>query len=427
MSAVTTGLEAPQESPLARRYRLQDVAAKLLPIERVCKCGRRLAPRAKDVGGQLVEPGTIKVVWRDGRAHYRNLYQCGSIWTCPVCAGRITEERRFELTEAMSVAQQHGYFGLHLIFTLRHHDGDKLIDLLKALKDAKREFKAGRWFNRLKSQYGWRGSITALEVTHGDNGWHPHQHELVFLDSSLSEADEQAFINAVKARWNAVLEHQGYDASWERGLVVETAHSDLADYVAKFGHEPENPIWSPEHEITKNPVKMGRLKGRTPFQLLDDYDHGDARAGRLFQEYARVFKGRKQLQWSNGLRQLLIVGDEIKDSDLLDQSEPDERVLLALFTDEWKRVLVLKLRAPLLDVASAGKSDVLEAWIVARGIRKPQADEHRDTPSIGIRSKPHGSESPDLVACDWMLRHDLENWSRLEWIDRGTGEIVQRE
>ena len=43
--------------------------------------------------------------------------------------------------------------------------------------------------------FGYEGLIRSLEVMHGANGWHPHNHELWFLDEEIDHLEFQEFIN----------------------------------------------------------------------------------------------------------------------------------------------------------------------------------------------------------------------------------------
>lgn len=42
------------------------------------------------------------------RAHYFGLQACASLWTCPICAAKISECRRVELQEGMAAAKARG-------------------------------------------------------------------------------------------------------------------------------------------------------------------------------------------------------------------------------------------------------------------------------------------------------------------------------
>jgi len=158
---------------LYTRFYLQTLARELLPKERVAQCLRMIVPGINQVDVML-HPTKQK-------ATYRNLITCARLWFCPVCASRITEERAKELTLATARWHDSGGFVAMLTLTLRHNSYQPLGEVLKTLREAHRRFKSGRTFKTMQADYGWSGSVTTLEVTHGGSGWHPHLHELVFL------------------------------------------------------------------------------------------------------------------------------------------------------------------------------------------------------------------------------------------------------
>ena len=50
-------------------------------------------------------------VWKcekHGTAHYSGLQTCGSVWSCPICAAKITERRRLEVQDAINQHRQAG-------------------------------------------------------------------------------------------------------------------------------------------------------------------------------------------------------------------------------------------------------------------------------------------------------------------------------
>ena len=110
-------------------------------------------------------------------------------------------------------------------------------------------------------------------------------------------------------------------------------------------------------------------RGAQPFQLLADYaDQNDARAGALFAEFAGVFKGRRQLVWSPGLKKLAGI-DEVSDEQaaedavrMADESKHDERV--GHFTPKgWS--VVRRHRAALLKFAELAGAAGVDAVVQA--------------------------------------------------------------
>src|SRR5664279_2587900 len=72
------------DAPRRMRYQLQRAAQGLLPGERVKHCQR----------STMNEYGVGVFRSSDGGASFGNLATCGSVWHCPVCAAKITEQRR---------------------------------------------------------------------------------------------------------------------------------------------------------------------------------------------------------------------------------------------------------------------------------------------------------------------------------------------
>jgi hypothetical protein len=294
------------------------------------------------------------------RAYYSGLMVCGMIWVCSVCAARITEERRQELTRALEAT---GFTPYLVTYTVRHGKKDRLLDMTNAMLAAFRRMKSGKAWQYLIDEYSWVGSIKSLEVTHGDNGWHPHQHELVLLDETLSKSAQNGLLSNLRLKWDAALSANKLTASWAHGVDLRATSEDIQDYVAKFGHQPIKTGWNLEHELTKQPVKRAKLGGRSPSQLLADYGNGDIKAARLWQEYAHAFKGKKQLVWSKGLRGILGLEAEVEDIDI-SMALPDGTELLARLTaEEWKAVRKADLRGELLDAAATMNFDEFRRWL----------------------------------------------------------------
>lgn len=323
---------------------LQSAARELLPHERVAKCLRvSIAPYV-----DVLYSAAVKA------AHYRGLMVCGSIWTCPPCAAKISERRRVEVQQAITNWQAQGGKVVFASFTLRHTFEDTLEDLLTGFLDGLRKMRNGAPWQRLVARFGITGSIRALECTHGfTHGWHPHAHVLFFV---AGDTDVDQFTAALRGRWLSLLAARGLDASWERGVHVRMADTAASDYVAKLGSE-----WTVAHEMTKAGAKRAAGDNRTVAQLLADYAlNGDAQAGDLWVEYARLFKGKRHLHWSHGLRALLLPEPELSDAELAAVVEQDAVVLASLTLEQWRCVVAHDARAEVLLVAASG--DVVAVW-----------------------------------------------------------------
>jgi hypothetical protein len=336
-----------------RRFYLQSAARELAPSERVSKCLRAPIPVSPSVDVLYSPVGQS--------AHYGGLQVCASVWHCPVCSAKITERRRVELGAALEAWRSVPGARLMLAtFTVQHHASEPLSGLLGPVVDGWRWFKNGDWWQAFKGSHKVAGSIRALELTQGAHGWHPHLHVLFFL---WRDVEILPFETDLKLRWAHTLKRQGRWASWAHGVDVRFSDAHISEYIAKYGKEPE---WKVEHEMTKNPSKMGRNGSRTPMQLLADYLEGDEEAGRLWREYATVMKGRKQLFWSPGLREILGLAGEKSDQELVTEKEEIAIVLASLTPAQWRVVLGNDARGELLEVAATG--DAAAVWTFLRGL-----------------------------------------------------------
>jgi len=340
------------------KWELQASARFLLPEFGLRDCFRKIVPIKRDKDS-VARSNRSKVDIYKGLQHqncfYGNLVTCKSVWACPVCASKISERRRVELTEALAVP---GYEHVLLTFTLRHHITDKFEDVLRAATNALRRFKASK-FKQFRAKLGWIGDVRSLEITHGVNGWHVHFHMVVFFDKL---PNIETLTGVLKKRWLSAVVAQGFDASWQHGLDVRTANDLIGAYVTKdMGN------WSISHEVTKGTVKGGRSGGRSPRQLLLDYIDMDDQAGKLFQEYARKTKGKNQLYWSLGLRDLLGLGAAANDGEIMDKVEDNAILLGSLSAADWALVRRYGKRGEVLQVAKSGDWDALLLYVRGLG------------------------------------------------------------
>jgi hypothetical protein len=324
-----------------------------MPTERVSVCLRRPIPGAAFVS-VLYSP-------RQKAAHFGGLQVCGSVWMCAVCAARISEVRRVELTAATKA------WGGQIVlatFTLQHKRSDGLEGLLADLQGAVRKMRSGRAWMSFQERYGVAGSIRALEVTDGFNGFHPHQHVLFFVAGGI---DLDAFERELRDRWGASVDKVGRYASPRWGLNVKAATADIAAYVAKWGHEPK---WTTAHELAKSISKRGRADRLTMMDLLESYVVlGDLAAGERWREYALAFKGKKQLVYSKGLRALLgLIAEEKTDEEIVEERIEDAVALALLDMKAWRVVLANDARGELLDVASSGDPAAVRSFLLGLGV-----------------------------------------------------------
>ena len=105
--------------------------------------------------------------------------------------------------------------------------------------------------------------------------------------------------------------------------------------------------------MTKGHIKKGKAGGNT-FDLLRAVlaDKNDKQAAALFAEFAKAFKGKRQLSWSNGLKAKFNLVEK-DDEELAAELEDSAELLGLISPDEWRDVLKVKARATVLELAAA--------------------------------------------------------------------------
>jgi hypothetical protein len=352
-----------------QRFIFQSVTRKLLPKSRTNNC-LRVRQGGKDIQvHKSVEHGTTA---------YSGLQTCGSVWVCPVCAAKIAERRRAEIIAAMIAHKAAGGCINMLTLTAPHQRGDDLDELLTKQAKALNAFWNDRKVKAVLAEMGTIGQIRALEVTHGrksprNNGWHPHYHVLLFnglephlmrFDALLQEQMQEWTLRLYQ-RWAAVCVNAGLgEPSLQHGLKLDNGDK-AGKYVSK---------WGLEDEMTKGHTKKA-LHGETPFDFLRALleNPEDKQAAALFIEFAQVFKGKRQLHWSRGLKARYAIGE--KNDDEISQEQDDFAVWLGTITmEQWRDVLASEGRGAVLSIAARlGWPAVVVYLNSIRGTARPAA------------------------------------------------------
>lgn len=351
--------------------------------------GKCLRARKDTLSGVIVESN-------GETARFANLMICDKFWICPECAARMSEQDKRRLNAAMVAALAKGWIPLLATYTMRHSRADKLEALLDVNAAARRWFKSnsrtrGESWQSIKKRFGIVAGVINLECTYGDeNAWHPHNHEILFIDPESAgyqgKVGSRAFFDDLRRdcmqRWQDAVRRAGGDCDRRRGFSLKQGDKAVSDYIAKFGHDPAR-TWSIESEIAKSPAKLGKsAKGRTPFQLLADYTGlGDKRAGALFVEYARCFDAKHHLHGLTKLEKLLGIADECPagdaDADVSPENErPVFEPILELPADNiaWRLLCRAEKRSDLLAAALEGFPAVCDLLASVGYVGAPPVD-----------------------------------------------------
>lgn len=304
--------------------------------------------------------GAVSVNWAAGEAgahaHFGGLQSCGSVWACPQCSAKIQAGRAAEVGGAVEKWISAGHGVVFVTLTMRHHKGQGLKMLWDALsKSWSRVTRSASWAGSkrqvgLRQRYAVAGVIRAVEVTVGSkHGWHVHAHALLFTKSALGADEAKTFGDRLFARWSAAVQAQGLEAPLQRAQdvrVVDTAQSGVQQvgrYLAK------NTYSGLGAEVSAGGWKTARKGNRTPFEVLaciheavSAGEEADAEDLALWHEWERVSRGRRQITWSRGLRDLLELDEERSDEELAETETAEEaeaEEIGRIAAEDWKRVL----------------------------------------------------------------------------------------
>jgi hypothetical protein len=401
-----------QDPGVARRWQLQrhvqGILADLVPKrnrqgDEVAGYRYRVAMchRGTDGGPVLVKRSP------DGtRASFVGVQTCGSVWHCPLCAPKVAAGRRDELNPAIAQwvlgkrakdgARLGGGLGENEVLFLTHtvqHDAARfgagqLRAAQAALADALSYTKGLTSYRRALADCDAAGAVRALEVTYGEmNGWHVHTHEIAFVARGAlvvnrcgAVVEWLSPIYRLRRIWARQLVKRGLSGLTGNETALERRRklrhllarcfvaqpgSYAADYLAKYGREPERERgqWGLASELTRAHLKRGqggrdgspqRCDHATPWALLNDAFDGDARSAKLFREFAVTFQGRRQLFWSPGLKALFGIAEQ-SDEDIAAKPEPRcTEPVIEITPATWGVVLSRDARFAVLRAAAEG-------------------------------------------------------------------------
>ncbi|GEC25707.1 hypothetical protein C8E95_2950 [Pseudonocardia autotrophica] len=333
-------------------------------LPRLRNCGR---VTTSTVGGPVLRVST------DGegnrRAGVAGLQSCGSPWACPVCARKIAAQRSDELRDVLAAVAEAGGSVHMLTLTMRHHRGQTLGELWRALSKAWRAVTSGRAVERERERFGVLGMVRVIEATHGEHGWHLHVHALVAFDGPVSRELAEVLGSDMFGRWERALLRAGLAAPLEDRGGLDVRPVDLgagsidavAEYLSKI-----------TIEITGGTLKEGRRGNRPPFALLADaLADGNADDCERWLEWEQASRGRRQVAWSQGFREWAGMRREQTDEEIAaeDQGGTDT---IAVEPEDWP-----ELRPQLaewLDVAERDGVEAASAWLTVRRIGWARVD-----------------------------------------------------
>jgi hypothetical protein len=367
----------------AERFGVQRTACKALAWQRTPK-GKSY--RVLNCQRAVVDGNTaVQILQGPTAAKFGGLQTCGSVWTCAVCAEKISRYREGELAQAMRMHLCGGGFCLMVTFTHSHARGDSLAHMVSGYRAAMSSMTSWRAFKDLLLSIGFVGKVVALETTYGhDSGWHPHGHELWYIEKQLEEAELEELRLAIYRLWQKACIKHGLPAPNEKhGIAISYAES-AAQYMAKANTAAK---WTAAKEMTRGHSKQARGQRFAPFDLLramaDGYQPEHMMT--LFREYAYAYHGRNQLRWSRGLKARFDLV-ETEDEEVAAAVEAEHTVAGQIDLVDWRNRVMTQptdRRAELLEAFEQGGMEAVTNLLGTMPIRC------RYGPSWGPEKPPH--------------------------------------
>lgn len=274
----------------------------------------------------LIPVGKKVNILRDnqGEHSYSGLYSCRSGWCCPRCTnakmaekGRILRMVHMMITEPVRPTM--------LTYTLQHHKGERLADTMDVLKVANRVTRQGSRLARYNQlSYGYINT-TEITWTH-EAGWNPHQHEVNYFYSGVSDDDIRKYIikpytDAIEKSGRIIRDITVKIDKWDGGIDYLTKGSQIAD------------------ELT-----LGNKKSSINIMKILGWAKQGNQWHKLYTEFCKATKRRKVVNMSTRLRQHYKIAEE---KFMMDKKERLEDMTIAhsMELDEWyKLVKIPKMR-----------------------------------------------------------------------------------
>lgn len=352
-------------TPREARYLARAALWKASRMPRCRKCGRVSRTATGEVGVRV----------SDGHAGFAGLVSCGSVWVCPVCSSKIMARRSLEIGAGVASAAAEGLPVAFCTLTMRHTKGDRLGKLWGGLSKGWSRSTSGVKWKRDREAFGVEGYVRVVEVTHGRNGWHVHVHALIFAHGIGAPGGLDALMEPMWDRWSAGVQSVGLRAPLPVGSEWHVIGGDLSgtklgDYLAK-GAGAAGALGA---ELTQTQSKIARGVHSTSshWSLLNDGPvNGEVGALKLWWEWEKASKGKRQIAWSQGLRDRLgLVLDEKSDEDVAKEEIGSEDDTVVFITKLGWALIVREphLIGQLLTAAETMRPADLSAWLWVNGI-----------------------------------------------------------
>lgn len=349
-------------------------------LRSVRSCGRAVV-------GSNVDLRLTKSSDGSSKASIAGLQSCGS-HVCAVCSASLSMARKSDLQTAIQrwEAAPHNGRLLLLTLTMRHKPSHISKNALKHMWDALSyafgTVASGKQWKAEKAKYGIAGYVRCVELmvkpvppkspspTRAASGWdvvdeHIHTHSLIWVREDLTDEQLSEFKSSIVGRWQRALERKGLYAL-PQGQDLKRVSGNAASFGEYFTKQSGEAI---ALELTQGASKNGKsgVGSMPPFAVLDiARKQNDPAALRWWNHYEKTQRSRRRMVWSRGLRELLEIGVEKSDEEILEEAEASSSVtdtVAVLTTAQWRKLVAQPHRIVVL-------LETLEIYGVSRALKK---------------------------------------------------------
>ena len=327
--------------------------------------GKLLGGRQKDCGCKCIDKGGIAIMQKEDRTYFSGVSTCSSVWACPVCSNKINEARSKDVSLLLNYYLKAGFSLAMVTLTSQHNKNESCFKVKNKELGSFNKMIASRKYKDLCKQYNFEGYVRALEVTIGVNGWHPHIHLAIIANNTQEALNE--FANSIIQLW--VSFNKGTNAGAQDYTPILDVQG-VSDYITKWGAADE--LVKSNHKTNKN------KKGYPPFALLrlvKEQGEGamipntDFNAAKAFKDYAKAFKGAKQLTYSKNFQVKLKELTTLKtDEEICTEKQEDAKPVLFLKNNLFKHIVKNKLQAYVLNIMESESILELELLLMEFGL-----------------------------------------------------------
>ncbi len=253
---------------------------------------------------------------------FGGLKTCKNHWLCPRCAKIYARKSAGELEKKLAAATKKGYVLYFVTVTLPHRCSKKLEKLWEEFNTCMQGLYNSSQVVKLYKSRGYHGAIHAWDLTHSQNGWHLHRHDI--LSFSFEVPELQSTLNTVL---EALKKKHGIVGGVNPVHVLEV--KGTTEFVAKYVAGWTNSKQAVASEIASI-KKVKRVGSSSPWDLAKEAMDGSRTALCLWHEFEAASKGHKRMSKSGEFKSKPVAGDGPK------KEEPI--VLVSIWEDTFKNM-----------------------------------------------------------------------------------------